>query len=266
MFMKGHHTKKTSAFVKACLAYCHVTVPSIEDIFRRLELLLHCAQVALLNQCLPQTDTFLKATISLIPDVPTHEEIDYKRVSTEARLATFLRSFLSFLVVVPGHPTHGPFYLIQGLLNAMPRYEWTPETGHRTAVYIDMLPLLCAYSQRKLPYSVERVESNDVLYGGSNDYMEELQEHKATVMQEVISQLTELRESQDRAVKIRQAELVLQLVNQLIMTYKLDTAVTSFVIKLMELAKKSKDILPKKDLMLLESTTEILAMQPGTSA
>ena len=96
--------------------------------------------------------------------------------------------------------------------------------------------------------------------------MEELQGHKATVMQEVISQLTELRESQDRVVKIRQAELVLQLVNQLIMTYKLDTAVTSFVIKLMELAKKSKDILPKKDLMLLESTTEILAMQPGTSA
>ena len=95
--------------------------------------------------------------------------------------------------------------------------------------------------------------------------MEELQEHKATVMQEVISQLTELRESQDRAVKIRQTELVLQLVNQLITTYKLDTAVTSFVIKLMELAKKSKDILPKKDLMLLESTTEILAMQPGTS-
>lgn len=105
------------------------------------------------------------------------------------------------------------------------------------------------------------VESNDVLYGGSTDYMEELQEHKATVMQEVISQLTELRESQDRAVKIRQTELVLQLVNQLITTYKLDAAVFSFVIKLMELAKKSKDILPKKDMVLFESTTEILAMQ-----
>ena len=79
IFMKGRHTKKTSAFVKACLAYCHVTVPSISDIFRRLELLLHCAQVALLNQCLPQTDTFLKATISLIPDVPLTEEVEYKR-------------------------------------------------------------------------------------------------------------------------------------------------------------------------------------------
>ena len=37
---KGRHTKKTSAFVKACLAYCHVTIPSVDDLFRRLELML----------------------------------------------------------------------------------------------------------------------------------------------------------------------------------------------------------------------------------
>ena len=29
-----------------------------------------CGQVALQNQCLPQTDTFLKAAISLLPDLP----------------------------------------------------------------------------------------------------------------------------------------------------------------------------------------------------
>jgi hypothetical protein len=48
--IKGVHTKKTSSFVKACLAYCHITVPSLDDVFARLRLLLECAEVSLTNQ------------------------------------------------------------------------------------------------------------------------------------------------------------------------------------------------------------------------
>ena len=43
--IKGRHTKKTAAFAKSCLAYCHITIPSIQDMFRRAQLLLLCAQV-----------------------------------------------------------------------------------------------------------------------------------------------------------------------------------------------------------------------------
>ena len=39
-YMKGKHTKKTAAFAKACLAYCHITIASIQDTSRRLFLLL----------------------------------------------------------------------------------------------------------------------------------------------------------------------------------------------------------------------------------
>lgn len=38
--------------------------------FRKLQLLLLCAEASLLNKCLPQTDTFLKAAISYIPEMP----------------------------------------------------------------------------------------------------------------------------------------------------------------------------------------------------
>jgi hypothetical protein len=79
--------------------------------------------VALLNQCLPQTDTFLKAAISLIPEAPSHIEDteSNKRIHAEDRLVRYLRSVLAFLVVAPGHPEHGPFYIVSGLLNAVPR-------------------------------------------------------------------------------------------------------------------------------------------------
>ena len=172
--MKGKHSKKTAAFAKACLAYCHITIPSIRSVQRRLALLLRCANVSLQNQCLPQTDTFLKAAISLIPEMPPQEDgvVEGRgKVHTEARLAAYLKSLLSTLVVVPGHPDHGLFYIVKGLLNAIPRYPWQEHTGMLTSVYIDMLGLLACYAQKKFPYSLPQVESNDVLYCGAPGYV-----------------------------------------------------------------------------------------------
>ena len=76
--------------------------------------------------------------------------------------------------MVPGHPEHGPFYLVKGLLNAIERYEWQESSGAKARVLISLLPLLCAYGQRTLPYTVPKVDSNDVLYGGKASYLTEL--------------------------------------------------------------------------------------------
>jgi hypothetical protein len=164
-YVKGKHNKKTSAFVKACLAYCHISIPSIADVSSKLYLLLNCAQVALLNNCLPQTDTFLKAAISLIPELPPTEEIDGKKISTEDKLVSFVNNLLAFLVVVPGHPEHGPFYIVHGLLNALPRYPWlstatandpnnpkllATAAAAKARLYIEILSLLFTYAQVKL--------------------------------------------------------------------------------------------------------------------
>jgi hypothetical protein len=177
--MKGKHSKKTATFVKACLAYCHITIPSLSDAFRKLELLLMCAQISVVNTCLPQTDTFLKAAITILPEMPSHYEVDGKRVHFEERLCSHLSTLLATLVIIPGtpgaraglhvselsdvnnlvislvgHPDHGPFYIIQGLVNAMPRFPWQAGTGVQTRVYTNMLALLCTLAQKKFPYHV----------------------------------------------------------------------------------------------------------------
>ena len=70
MLIKGNHSKKTTLFVQAALAYCHITVPSVHCLFTRYNLLIQCAECSMVNGCLPQTDTFLKAAISILPDLP----------------------------------------------------------------------------------------------------------------------------------------------------------------------------------------------------
>lgn len=99
--VKGHHTRKTASFVRACAAYCFITVPSITSIFTKLELYLLSGQVALLNQCLGQADACFKAALSLVPDLPKVIEIDGKQKCSEQYLISFLCNFLSTLIVVP---------------------------------------------------------------------------------------------------------------------------------------------------------------------
>jgi len=236
--MHGTHSKKTAAFTKACLAYCHITIPSIRSVSRKLELLLHCANCALLNQCLPQTDTFLKAAITLIPEMPPNEEVDGKRVHTETRLAAYLSSLLSTLVLVPGHPDHGPFYIVQGLLNAVPKYPWQAHTGAQTRVYINMLALLATYAQKKFPYSLPHVESNDVLYCSAPGYAFDLAQQTSRCVEEILKQLTALGETAatNSSAKTAQARLVLDTINQITCRMELNKGVGDLLVKMLGLA------------------------------
>ena len=71
-------------------------------------------------------------------------------------------------------------------MNAIPKFQWQATTGAQTRVYIDMLGLLCTYAQRKFPYHIAHVESNDDLYGGAPGYMMELSQSIATCVQEIV--------------------------------------------------------------------------------
>jgi len=263
-FMRGKHSKKTAAFAKACLAFCHITTPSIGDVSRKLQLLLHCANVALLNQCLPQTDTFLKAAISLVPDVPPYEDVDGKRVHTEDRLCSFVRSLLSTLVIAPGHPDHGPFYIVQGLLNALPKYPWQQSTGAMTRLYIDMLALLATYAQRRFPYHVPHVESNDDLYGGAPGYVFELRQVTHACLQEVLKQLTTLGERTELQSKLAQSRLLLDFANCLASHFAITQELVVFLLKILGLATQVKGSFTRSDMRYLANTVDFLKQKASS--
>lgn len=70
--VKGKHTKRTAAFVRACIAFCFITIPSMDNVFPRLYLYLLTGQSALINQCIPQSEALFEAMITLIEEVPEY--------------------------------------------------------------------------------------------------------------------------------------------------------------------------------------------------
>jgi len=176
-FVKGKLNKQTSAFVRACMAYCYITIPSVELYFERLYLYALSAQVAILNQSLAQADSLFQAAIQLILDIPrTIEERDGKSYPTSTDLVHFLKYFVGVLLPVPGHPDNGPFYLLKGFVKVVNKYEWEPKSTAKITIFTSILVMLSSQYQKKLPYEWDKVENNTLLYGHTESYLAQIRE------------------------------------------------------------------------------------------
>ncbi|KAL9957403.1 hypothetical protein ACROYT_G039035 [Oculina patagonica] len=211
--VKGNHTRKTASFIRACVAYCFITIPSIDDVFTRLKLYLLSGQVAMANQALSQADAFFKAAISLISEVPRTIEIDHKVKPSEPYLLAYMNNFFSTLLVVPDSPDQGALYLVRGLLNVVQEYTWELNSGAKMSVYLNAICLLSAMSQEYFIYHVEKVDSNDRLYGCDKKFLAEINKIVSTLMEAVFEHLKSL--TSDEALK-RQAAIAIGFFNRLL--------------------------------------------------
>ncbi|XP_068610312.1 VPS35 endosomal protein-sorting factor-like [Brachionichthys hirsutus] len=197
--MRGSHSRKTAAFVRACAAYSFITIPSLSSIFSRLSLYLLSGQVALANQCLSQADAFLKAAVGILPEVPRYISVEGKLRSSEGFLLDFINNFLSTLLVVPDHPEHGVLYLVRGLLNMVQDYTWEDNGDAKVRVYISALPLLAAMSQETYLYSIPKVDSNERLYGGDPKFLSEINKLCETLIGQILDHLKVLGRDEQSA-------------------------------------------------------------------
>ncbi|KAJ7305823.1 hypothetical protein JRQ81_010189, partial [Phrynocephalus forsythii] len=211
--MKGSHSRKTAAFVRACVAFCFITIPSLTSIFARLNMYLHSGQVALANQCLSQADAFFKAAISIVPEVPKMINIDGKMRPSESFLLEFLCNFFSTLLIIPDHPEQGVLFLVRGLLNVIQDYTWEDNSDEKVRIYTNAVHLLSAMGQETYIYHVDKVESNDTLYGGDTKFLAETNKLCETVVAQILEHLKSL--GKDETLK-RQSQLALYFFNSIL--------------------------------------------------
>lgn len=66
--MNGKHNQKTQTFVKACIAYSHITIPTLEDVDKQLHLFHLTAQASLLNGLIGETDSLIRAILATMDE------------------------------------------------------------------------------------------------------------------------------------------------------------------------------------------------------
>jgi len=119
--------------VKACIAYSHITIPTLESTDKQLNLFLLTAQAALTNGLIGECDSLIKAILSTMDE---HFSRDVREATSlgqkaESVLSTRLRktgellqNMIGFLVVVPSNPENSYFQIIEAIMNFLKKEEW----------------------------------------------------------------------------------------------------------------------------------------------
>ncbi|XP_030374036.1 VPS35 endosomal protein sorting factor-like [Scaptodrosophila lebanonensis] len=202
------HNRKTMGFVKACIAFCFITIPSIQAVHQQMDLYLLCGQVALINLCLGQADACFEAAISLVNELPATVDFEGKPRSMESYLVSYLCNMLATLVIVPDSPEQGVLYFLRLLLEVVAKYPFKAESAAPTTIYLHALDMLYVQSLDQFPYHIEDVVSNDALYGHDQKFVTEVNSLCAQVVDGILMQLKALGLAQQQRT---QAQLSLEL-------------------------------------------------------
>jgi len=168
----GAHGERSGGFARACIAFAHVTAPSLPASPRRAALFLQAARCALTHGLLPHADALLRCTVQ---DVAGGGGGEWgEPASAEAPLLALSAALCATLVAAPGHPERGALHLLRPLCDALRQAAWTPEGGAAAAALLPPLRALHALRQPALPYRPAGVECNDALYAGDPGYAAEL--------------------------------------------------------------------------------------------
>jgi uncharacterized spore protein YtfJ len=191
---KGKHNKKTLAFIKGCVAYAHITIPSLMDSKDQIRLFMLNAEVALMNGLISETDSIIK-TILLILNSQYKNNQDKE---AEEKMTEHILNIIGFLIVMPSNPDNH-FETTYAIMNLMEKKVWNKKSVlNRVKVYVALFSYLSTQAQDKLPYNINRVDSNDTIFLGDETFEAGVRECLVRVFDQIVNVMTEISNDEDR--------------------------------------------------------------------
>ncbi|KAG6689736.1 hypothetical protein I3842_11G189400 [Carya illinoinensis] len=179
--------KKHLSFVKSCIAFGEVTLPSISAQIKQLNLYLETAEVALVCGLVSHSDGLIDSAISCLLSLDC---VDGSRTTDIEGILSAIQKLFCLLIMVPGNPEQGVTYFANNILALVNSSSWmTP--AMRTRIFCTTLTLTATLSQNKLPYHAVHGEifGNDLLFFGDSSYLHELVLLSESVLQNVVDSI-----------------------------------------------------------------------------
>ncbi|CAL9218434.1 unnamed protein product [Arabidopsis halleri] len=240
--------KKHTNFVKSCLAFSEVTVPSISSPTKHLNLYLETAEVALLGGLISHSDGLVMSAVEYLENVALTDGL--KSIDVDS-MASVVCKFCSVLVMIPGNPEKGVMEILKSIFSATCSSSWaTPRL--KVKIFCAIMSLLSTLSQDNLPYHSANPEiiGNDLLFFGDSSYKQGL----VSCTQLVLSVLLDAIEQESS--QIARGNMALEACNCISSALVMNEKVTELCLRLLETAK---DCLGAND-RYIESTKKSLQL------
>ncbi|XP_050246843.1 uncharacterized protein LOC126694549 isoform X1 [Quercus robur] len=222
--------KKHLSFVKSCIAFSEVTLPSISAWVKQLYLYLETAEVALLCGLISHSDGLIDSAINCLLSL---DLMDGSRPSIDVEgILSAIQKLCSHLVMVPGNSEQGVTYFPNNILSLVNSRSWmTPRM--RTRVFCTILTLTAALSQNKLPYHADHGEipGNDLLFFGDSSYLRELVSFAEYVLQNLVDTI------QQEPSQVARGSMALEACNCIASSFMLSNEISQVCSKLIETAR-----------------------------
>ncbi|KAI5604906.1 hypothetical protein BDE02_01G317500 [Populus trichocarpa] len=178
--------RKHLNFVKSCIAFSEVTIPSVLEHVVQFNLYIETAEVALLGGSVSHSDGLVVSAISCLE---CFDLTDGSRTSIDAGgMLSSIQKLCSLLVMFPGNPDQGITRFPNSILSLIYFKSWmTPKMKIR--LFCGIILLLATLSQDKLPYYpyCAEIMGNDLLFFGDPSYAHEIAALSECVLQNLIS-------------------------------------------------------------------------------
>ncbi|XP_027329733.1 UPF0505 protein C16orf62 homolog isoform X3 [Abrus precatorius] len=246
-------TKKHLSFVKSCITFSEVTIPSISA-QRQFDLFLETAEVALFGGLVSHLDGLIDSAISCLH---TLNIIDGFRTTTDVEgLVSSIRKLCGFLIMVPGNFSLTATYFPKNLFILISSQSWF-EPKMRTRIFSSIILLLTTLSQKSLPYHANKlIPGNDMLYYGDSSYYQELVSLSRLVLENLLGAVQQEPSQAARGI------MALEACNCIASSFMVSNELSYVCRTLIETARSC---LSAQD-RYLQSTIQLLNKQSPTSA